>query len=68
MWSAVDPRAEQAARTLGAGPVRAFLTATAPAEADVDPRDPYRRLENFLDAGSVDVIAEVVQRELMGWL
>ena len=35
------------------------LTATAPAEADVDPRDPYRRLENFLDAGSVDVIAEV---------
>lgn len=35
------------------------LTATAPAETDVDPRDPYRRLENFLDAGSVDVIAEV---------
>ncbi|MGX9295098.1 ABC transporter permease [Tsukamurella paurometabola] len=31
VWSAVDPRAEQAARTLGAGPVRAFLTATAPA-------------------------------------
>lgn len=33
VWSAVDPRAEQAARTLGAGPVRAFLTATAPALA-----------------------------------
>ncbi|MCS3780717.1 ABC transporter permease [Tsukamurella ocularis] len=31
VWSAVDPRAEQAARTLGAGPARAFLTATAPA-------------------------------------
>lgn len=31
VWSAVDPRAEQAARTLGAGPLRAFLTATAPA-------------------------------------
>lgn len=31
VWSAVDPRAEQAARTLGAGPARAFLTTTAPA-------------------------------------
>ncbi len=31
VWAAVDPRAEQAARTLGAGPARAFLTATAPA-------------------------------------
>lgn len=31
VWSAVDPRAEQAARTLGAGPARAFLTATVPA-------------------------------------
>ncbi|BDH56247.1 iron ABC transporter permease [Tsukamurella sp. PLM1] len=31
VWAGVDPRAEQAARTLGAGPARAFLTATAPA-------------------------------------
>ena len=31
VWSAIDPRAEQAARTLGAGPVRAFLTMTGPA-------------------------------------
>ena len=36
------------------------LTATAPAAdaPEFDPRDPYRRLENFLDAGSVQIIDE----------
>ncbi len=31
VWAGVDPRAERAARTLGAGPLRAFVTATVPA-------------------------------------
>ena len=30
-WSYLDPRVEQAARSLGAGPVRAFVTVTLPA-------------------------------------
>lgn len=33
VWAGLDPRAEQAARTLGAGPLRAFVTATVPALA-----------------------------------
>ncbi|MFD1718770.1 ABC transporter permease [Georgenia deserti] len=31
LWSRLDPRLEQAARALGAGPVRAFVTVTLPA-------------------------------------
>lgn len=31
VWAGLDPRAEQAARVLGAGPLRAFGTATLPA-------------------------------------
>ncbi|MDF0530086.1 iron ABC transporter permease [Tsukamurella sp. 8F] len=30
VWAGMDPRTEEAARTLGAGPVRAFLTASLP--------------------------------------
>ncbi|ETD30131.1 iron ABC transporter permease [Williamsia sp. D3] len=33
VWSGIDPRSEQAARTLGAGPVRVFRTITLPALA-----------------------------------
>lgn len=33
LWSRLDPRPEQAARSLGAGPARAFLTVTLPALA-----------------------------------
>lgn len=33
VWAGLDPRAVDAARTLGAGPVRAFLTVTLPALA-----------------------------------
>lgn len=33
VWAGLDPRAAQAARTLGANPVRAFMTATMPALA-----------------------------------